>query len=252
MSSFKEYQSFISADAGQPLIELLFKHGVVFETGYDKPVYDAKMAFNETETRFVVRLHPEDFDRARALEDEASEALVADADPGHYLFGFSDDELFEVVMKRDEWSSYDVALAGRILRQQFRGRRHRRHRMAVIKRHITGKGVFLQVPIFAGQPSWKIGTGDHRLDAVQRQSLGGINPNNPRMGMGRAHHGGVQHSRRRNIRAVARAARDFVQAIGAVRAGADQTVGGFQIILRHQFTPRISAPASITARMILS
>lgn len=120
MSAFKEYQSFISADAGQPLIELLFKHGVVFETGYDKPVYDAKMAFNETETRFVVRLRPDDFDRARALEDEASEALVAEADPGHYLFGFSDDELLEVVMKRDEWSSYDVALAGRILRQRGR------------------------------------------------------------------------------------------------------------------------------------
>lgn len=38
----------------------------------------------------------------------------------------------------------------------------------------------------------------------------------------------------------------------AIGAGADQTIGGFQIILRHQFAPRISAPASITARMILS
>jgi hypothetical protein len=120
MSAFRQYQSFISPDAAQPLIELLFKHGLLFETGYDKPVYDPKMAFNETENRFVVRLKPADFEAARALEDQASEALAATAEPDHYLFGFSDDELFEVLVKRDEWSSFDVALAGRILRERGR------------------------------------------------------------------------------------------------------------------------------------
>lgn len=120
MSAFQQYQSFISADAAQPLIDLLFKHGVLFETGYDKPVYDPKMAFNETENRFVVRLKPTDFEAARALEDQASEELVTDAEPDHYLFGFTDEELLEVVMKRDEWSSFDVALAGRILRERGR------------------------------------------------------------------------------------------------------------------------------------
>ena len=120
MSAFRQYQSFISAEAAQPLIELLFKHGLLFETGYDKPAYDPKMAFNETETRFVVRLKPTDFEAAHALEDQTSEALAATADPDHYLFGFTDEELFEVLVKRDEWSSFDVALAGRILRQRGR------------------------------------------------------------------------------------------------------------------------------------
>ena len=120
MSAFRQYQSFISADAAQPLIELLFKHGLLFETGYDKPAYDPKMAFNETENRFVVRLKPTDFEAAHALEDQASEALATTADPDHYLFGFTDDELFEVLVKRDEWSSFDVALAGRILRERGR------------------------------------------------------------------------------------------------------------------------------------
>lgn len=120
MSAFRQYQSFISAEAAQPLIELLFKHGLLFETGYDKPAYDPKMAFNETETRFVVRLKPTDFEAARAVEDQTSEELVATADPDHYLFGFTDEELFEVLVKRDEWSSFDVALAGRILRQRGR------------------------------------------------------------------------------------------------------------------------------------
>lgn len=120
MSAFQQYQSFASADVAQPLIELLFKHDVLFETGYDKPAIDAKMAFNPTDTRFVVRLRPADFERAQQLEDQASEALITDADPDHYLFGFRDDELFEVLVKRDEWSSFDAALAGKILRQRGR------------------------------------------------------------------------------------------------------------------------------------
>lgn len=120
MSAFQQYQSFISADAAQPLIDLLFRHQVVFETGYDKPAFDPKMAFNDSETRFVVRLRPADFEAARRLEDQANEALTAEAAPDHYLFGFTDEELFEVVMKRDEWNSFDVALAGRILRDRGR------------------------------------------------------------------------------------------------------------------------------------
>jgi hypothetical protein len=120
MSAFQQYQAFISPDAAQPLIDLLFKNQVVFETGYDKPVFDPKMAFNDSETRFVVRLRPTDFEAARQLEDQANEALTDEAAPDHYLFGFTDEELFEVVMKRDEWNSFDVALAGRILRERGR------------------------------------------------------------------------------------------------------------------------------------
>lgn len=120
MSEFQQYQTFASAEAAQPLIELLHQHGVQFETGYYRPAFDVKMAFNPTDTRFVVRLRPADFTVAQRLEDEASEQLSADADPDHYLFGFRDDELFEVIVKREEWSSFDVALAGRILRERGR------------------------------------------------------------------------------------------------------------------------------------
>ena len=120
MSEYQQYRAFISPEAAQPLIELLFKHDVLFETGYDKPVFDAKMAFNATDTRFVVRLQPTDFDAAEQLEEQASEALVTDVAPDHYLFAFTDEELFEILVKRDEWNSFDVALAGSILRQRGR------------------------------------------------------------------------------------------------------------------------------------
>jgi hypothetical protein len=120
MSPLQQYQSFLSPTGAQPLIDLLVEHGIEFEAGQDKPVFDAKMAFNESENRFVVRVKPADFEHVRRLEDEANELRTANVDPNHYLFGFTDDELFEVLVKHDEWNGFDVALAGKILRQRGR------------------------------------------------------------------------------------------------------------------------------------
>ncbi|GAA3989564.1 hypothetical protein [Hymenobacter antarcticus] len=91
------------------------------------------MANNATDTRFVVRLHLADFERARQVEDEENEALMAEAAPDHYLFGFSDDELFDILVKPDEWNSYDVSLARHVLRQ--RGREVSPDTVQLLRRH---------------------------------------------------------------------------------------------------------------------
>ncbi len=121
MDTFQQYDSFPSAEVAQPLLDLLGRHEVPFETASDKPVFDVNMAFNPANTRFVVRLRPSDFDTARRLEDQENAQLVAQAAPDHYLFAFSDEELFDILTRPDEWSSYDVALAGQLLRQRGRG-----------------------------------------------------------------------------------------------------------------------------------
>ena len=141
---------------------------------------------------------------------------------------------------------------GRVLGQEFRGRSNGGNGMAVIQRLFPGKGVFLQVQVFARQARGQIGAGDNGLDPVQRQRLGGVDLEDPRMGMGRAHDSGMQHAGGGHIGAVARAARHLVQPVGAVRSGADQAVTGGIHVLSHHAAPRISAAASITARMILS
>jgi hypothetical protein len=124
--------------------------------------------------------------------------------------------------------------------------------MAVIQRHIARDGVFLKVPILARQTGREIGAGNHGLDAIQRQRLGRINLDDPRMGVGRADNSRMQHPRCGNVGPIAGAARHLVQTIGTIGAGANQTVACVHIVFCHHFAPRISAPASITARTILS
>lgn len=140
MDEFQQYQSFANAEVAQSLLTLLRHHQIVYETALDEPAFSLNMAHNPTDTRFVVRLRPEDFEAARQLEDELNQHLTASASPDHYLFGFTDDELFEILVKPDEWNSYDVTLASQILRDRGRAvtpdavRLLQRHRVAEMAR----------------------------------------------------------------------------------------------------------------------
>ncbi|MBF9237836.1 hypothetical protein I2I05_10560 [Hymenobacter sp. BT683] len=133
MNKFLPYQSFASEIVAQPLLELLERHSFPVETGWAKPDFDVSMANNATDTRFVVRLHQADFERAHQVEDEENEALIVHAAPDHYLFSFSDEELFDILVKPDEWNSYDVSLARHILRQ--RGREVSPDTVQLLRRH---------------------------------------------------------------------------------------------------------------------
>lgn len=133
MDTFLPYQSFASEAVAAPVLGLLAQHGIPVETGWSKPDFDVSMANNATDTRFVVRLRAADFERARQLEQEENETLVAHAASDHYLFTFTDDELFDVLVKSDEWNSYDVSLARHLLLQ--RGREVSPDTVRLLQRH---------------------------------------------------------------------------------------------------------------------
>ncbi len=124
--------------------------------------------------------------------------------------------------------------------------------VAVIKRHLARHAVFLNVPVLALKAGREIGAGDNGLHALERERLGGVDLLDLGMGMGRADHYAMQHPRRIGIGAIARLARHLVDAIGAIRTGADIFETGGLGIQRHHTPSRMSAAASSTARIILS
>ncbi|MBH8559921.1 hypothetical protein [Hymenobacter negativus] len=122
MLDFLPFQSFPSAEAAQPLLTMLRQRAIPFETGTDtgEPVFNPAFTFNNTYATFVVKLHGADFEWVRRLQEEANRDALASLSPDHYLFSFSDAELFDLLAKPDEWSPLDVSLAGQLLRQRGR------------------------------------------------------------------------------------------------------------------------------------
>lgn len=119
---FRLFQTYATAEDAQPLLAALAAHYIEVRTKADdgKLAVDATFANNERVATFLVKLQLADFERARQLLDELNQAAVTQADPDHYLHGFSDGELFDVLTRPDEWSSFDVALARHLLLQRGR------------------------------------------------------------------------------------------------------------------------------------
>lgn len=138
MLDFLPFQSFPSAEAAQPLLAMLRQRDIPFETGTDtgEPVFNPAFTFNNTYATFVVKLHGADFEWVRRLQEEANQEALATLSPDHYLFSFSDVELFDLLAKPEEWSPLDVTLAGQLLLQRGRDvsadtiRLLRQHRVA--------------------------------------------------------------------------------------------------------------------------
>lgn len=122
MLDFLPFQSFPSAEAAQPLLAMLRQREIPFETATDtgEPVFNPAFTFNNTYATFVVKLHGPDFEWVRRLQEDANREALATLSPDHYLFSFSDGELFELLAKPEEWSPLDVTLAGQLLRQRGR------------------------------------------------------------------------------------------------------------------------------------
>ncbi|TGE16798.1 hypothetical protein [Hymenobacter elongatus] len=97
---------------------MLPRHDVAFETNSGRPAFDVTCANHETSTHFVVKLHPQDFEIVRGLEEAQNQQLIGQVSPDHYLFTFTDEELIDVLLKPNEWNGFAVTLARQILQDR--------------------------------------------------------------------------------------------------------------------------------------
>ncbi|MBG8552155.1 hypothetical protein [Hymenobacter guriensis] len=119
MAELRTYQTFPTSEAAYGLILLLEQHRIPFETVYSRPSFNAILGHDTTShPQLEVKLNPGDFETVRQLEDAASLPEQSSLQPDYYLLKFTDDELFDVLTKADEWSSYDVTLARQLLRER--------------------------------------------------------------------------------------------------------------------------------------
>lgn len=70
--------------------------------------------------QYVVMAYAEDFDRINDLLQQSELEDIEKVNTDYYLFKFTDDELFDVITKADEWSAFDVMLARKILSDRGR------------------------------------------------------------------------------------------------------------------------------------
>jgi len=72
--------------------------------------------YNNTDAELFIS--KSDFEKANNLLEENAKILLKDINQSHYLYEFSDNELLDIVQKKDEWNELDYHLAIQILKER--------------------------------------------------------------------------------------------------------------------------------------
>lgn len=99
-------------------MELLEDEGIGCILGDNIPPFDLTFSGSTVLHEYEIRIHPTDFERAHEILEDWARNLMYDVDKDHYLFEFKDEELYEILLKPDEWSTHDYTLARKILEQR--------------------------------------------------------------------------------------------------------------------------------------
>lgn len=67
---------------------------------------------------YEVQLAPEDFERAEKLLEDKAAYDLNNIPADYYLLDFTDEELYDVVLKKEEWNEFDYLLARKMLEQR--------------------------------------------------------------------------------------------------------------------------------------
>ena len=118
MAQLEQFRIYVELSQAEDVLKLLQSKGIICKiheynvTGFEFSALE-KVASVRTEYHLLV--DPKDFTRANELLADNAHELTLEVADDHYLFEFSNQELYEILAKPDEWSELDVQLTKKIL-----------------------------------------------------------------------------------------------------------------------------------------
>lgn len=116
--TYSIFRKFPSLELARELETVLQTHGIESILGDNVSSVDATISGGTLQNQIEIRIKPSDFEKAEAILEKNVEDLINEIDKDYYLFQFTDEELYEVLLKSDEWSPFDYKLAQKILTER--------------------------------------------------------------------------------------------------------------------------------------
>jgi len=115
---FLTFQKFNDMGLAEAISARLKENGIESLLENNQKFFDPSFAHNSVEADISLKLRPEDFPRADQALADYYQQRVDSVDKDYYLFGFTDQELIEILRKPDEWGHFDYQLTQKILRDR--------------------------------------------------------------------------------------------------------------------------------------
>ena len=109
------FRKFPSIAEAQELEVFLNNHNIESVLADNLAPVDVHYSGSTLLHEYEVGLKLVDFEKAEALLQKNAENILDQVEKDYYLFDFTDEELYDILLKSDEWSSLDYTLAVKIL-----------------------------------------------------------------------------------------------------------------------------------------
>ncbi len=116
--NYSVFRKYPTLQQVKDLERLLNQNNIATEIADNIPPVDSSFSGSTLQNQYEIKIQLTDFEKAEKILDENAENLIEEVDKDHYLFSFTDDELYEILLKADEWNEFDYKLAQKILIQR--------------------------------------------------------------------------------------------------------------------------------------
>ncbi|WP_417942999.1 hypothetical protein [Flavobacterium sp. RS13.1] len=116
--NYSVFRKYPTLEQVKDLESLLNQNNIATEIADNIPSVDSSFSGSTLQNQYEIKIQLADFEKAEKILDENAENLIDEVDKDHYLFSFTDDELYEILLKADEWNEFDYKLAQKILIQR--------------------------------------------------------------------------------------------------------------------------------------
>lgn len=117
MSEFATYQQFFSAEEAEGIIDVLKANGIPYKFELGMGTVD-KVIGGDTNNYYELRISPGEFERVTSLILSNTTVNLEELEKDHYLFSFTDKELYNIIANPDDWGRQDYLVAVELLKQR--------------------------------------------------------------------------------------------------------------------------------------
>lgn len=109
------FRKFPSIAEAKEMEILLNNHNIDTIIADNIPPVDVTFSGSTLLNEYEIQIKQEDFKKAEEILEENAGNILDQIEKDYYLFEFTDEELYEILLKSDEWSAFDYTLAQKIL-----------------------------------------------------------------------------------------------------------------------------------------
>ncbi|OOV16979.1 hypothetical protein [Flavobacterium sp. LM4] len=112
------FQSFPTLSQAREVESLLNENNIKTVLADNIPPLDVTFSGSTLQNQYEIKIDLSDFEKAGAVIEKDAENILDKIDPDYYLLSFTNEELYEVLLKSDEWNIFDYKLAQKILKSR--------------------------------------------------------------------------------------------------------------------------------------